>query len=94
MAQKLLYLFLIFKPTLMTPTKDGSSQPFEERNKNLSSDYDRVNNEDDLDTRTISNDIEEGGEDYDDEELDDDELSEDDFELDDEEEEDSEEEVI
>ena len=44
------------------------------------SENDRVNQEDDLDTRTVSNDVEEGDEDYDDEEVeDDDELDEEDF---------------
>ena len=72
----------------MTPRKDGSNQNLEERS--LSSDYERVNNEDDLDTREISHDIEEGDEDYDDEETDD-ELTEDDFDVDkDDEEEDDE----
>lgn len=72
----------------MTPRKDGSNQPLEERNRDLSSDYERVNNEEDVDTRNISNEIEEGDEDYDDEELADDELSEDDFEIDGDDEED------
>jgi len=70
----------------MAPRKDGSNQNLEERNRTLSSDYERVNDEDNLDTREISNDIEEGDEDYDDEEL-----TEKDFEID--EEEDDEEEI-
>lgn len=74
----------------MVTRKDGSNQNLEERNRNLSSDSDRVNNEDDLDTREISHDIEEGDEDYDDEETEDEELSEDDFEVDDDEEDDEE----
>ncbi len=77
----------------MTPRKDGSSQPLEERNRDLSSDYERVNKEDDLDTRNISNEIEEGDEDYDDEELADAELTEDDFEIDDDDEEEDNEDV-
>jgi hypothetical protein len=76
----------------MEPTrKDGSDQNLEERNRTLSSDYERVNDEDNLDTRTISHDIEEGDEDYDDEEeLEDEELTEDDFEVDEDEEDDEE----
>lgn len=66
----------------MAPRKDGSKLNLEERNANLSSDYERVNNEDELDTREIANNIEEGDEDYDDEEL-----TEDDFDIDEEEEE-------
>jgi hypothetical protein len=74
----------------MTPRKDGSNQNLGERD--LSSDFHRVNNEDELDTRDISNDIEEGDEDYDDEELDE-ELTEEDFDVDDDEE-DNEDEII
>jgi hypothetical protein len=70
----------------MGPRKDGSNQNLEERNKTISSDYERVNDEDNLDTREISNDIEEGDEDYDDEEL-----TEDDFEIDEEDDEEDEE---
>ena len=66
----------------MAPRKDGSKLNLEERNANLSSDYERVNNEDELNTREIANNIEEGDEDYDDEEL-----TEDDFDIDDEEDE-------
>lgn len=57
--------------------KDGSIQNSEEKNRTLFSDFERVNDEDNLDTRKISNDIEEGDEDYDDEEL-----TEDDFAVD------------
>jgi hypothetical protein len=57
--------------------KDGSDQNLGEKNKMTSSNYDRVNDEENLDTREISHDIEEGDEDYDDEEL-----TEDDFEID------------
>lgn len=74
----------------MEPTrKDGSDQNLEERNRTLSSDYERVNDEDNLDTRNVSHDIEEGDEDYDDEELDE-ELTEDDFDVDEDEEDDEE----
>lgn len=66
----------------MAPRKDGANQNLEERNRGFSSDYERVNDEDNLDTREISHGIEEGDEDYDDEELDDDELTEDDFDID------------
>jgi len=67
----------------MTPRKDGIDRHLEERNRPVSSDYERVNDEDNLDTRDISHDIEEGDEDYDDEEIDnDDELTEADFEVD------------
>jgi len=65
----------------MAPRKDGSNQNLGERNRTLSSDYERVNDEDNVDTRNISSEIEEGDEDYDDEEL-----TEDDFEIDGEEE--------
>ena len=66
----------------MVTRKDGSDQNLEERNKNLSSDYEQVNDEDNLDTREISHEVEEGDEDYDDEELENEELTEDDFEID------------
>lgn len=66
--------------------KDGSDQNLEERNRTvLSSDYERVNDEDNLDTREISHNIEEGDEDYDDEEL-----TEEDFDIDEDEEDDDE----
>jgi hypothetical protein len=73
----------------MAPRKDGSNQNLEERNRTLSSDYERVNNEENLDTREISSSIEEGDEDYDDEEL-----TEDDFEVDAEEEGEEDDEII
>ena len=66
----------------MEPRKDGSNQNLDERNRDLSSTSEQVNEEEDLDTREISHDVEEGDEDYDDEEL-----TEDDFEIDQEEEE-------
>ena len=68
--------------------KDGSDQNLDEK-KMTSSNYERVNDEDNLDTREISHDIEEGDEDYDDEEL-----TEDDFEIDDEDDEGDEEDDI
>lgn len=74
----------------MTTRKDGSNQNLDERNRALSSDYERVNNEDELDTREISHNIEEGDEDYDDEEAEDEELTEEDFDLDEDEDEDDE----
>jgi hypothetical protein len=66
----------------MATRKDGSNQNLEERNTTLSSDKERVGNESDLDTREISNNIEQEDEDYDDEEL-----TEDDFDIDGDEEE-------
>jgi hypothetical protein len=72
----------------MAPRKDGSNQNLEERNRGFSSDYERVNDEDNLDTREISHDIEEGDEDYDDEESDNEELTEADFDIDGDEDED------
>ena len=74
----------------MTPRKDGIDQHLEERNRQVSSDFERINDEDNLDTREISHDIEEGVEDYDDEELENDELTEEDFDIDDDEEEEEE----
>lgn len=74
---KILIVFSQSKPIHMEARKDGSNQNLEERNRTLSSDYERVNDEDDLDTREISHTIEEGDEDYDDEEL-----KEEDFEID------------
>lgn len=73
----------------MAPRKDGSNQNLDERNRTLSSDYEQVNDEDNLDTRKISSSIEEGDEDYDDEEL-----TEDDFDIDEEDEEEEDEEII
>jgi hypothetical protein len=72
----------------MAPRKDGSNQNLDE-NRTLSSDYQRVNDEDNLDTREISSSIEEGDEDYDDEEL-----TEDDFEIDEEDDEEEDDEII
>jgi len=68
----------------MATRKDGSNQNLDERSKNLSSDFNRVNDEDNLDTREISHSVEEGDEDYDDEEQDD-ELTDADFAIDEEE---------
>ena len=68
----------------MATRKDGSTQPLDEgrgtslsRQGDPSTDSSRVNEEDNLDTRSISSDIEEGDEDYDDEELEDEENEED-----------------
>jgi segregation and condensation protein B len=66
----------------MIQRKDGSDQNLEDRNRTVSSDFQRVNDEDNLDTRDISNEIEEGDEDYDDEESENDELTEEDFDID------------
>jgi hypothetical protein len=71
----------------MVSRKDGSDQHLEERNRNASSEYENVNDEDNLDTRNVSHEVEEGDEDYDDEELDNEELTEDDFEIDEDDEE-------
>jgi hypothetical protein len=71
----------------MIQRKDGSDQNLEGRNATVSSDFERVNDEDNLDTRNISNEIEEGDEDYDDEESENDELTEADFEIDEDEDE-------
>lgn len=67
----------------MIPRKDDSKMNLDESSKTISSDFERVNEEDTLDTREISHEVEEGDEDYDDEEL-----TEDDFEIDGEEEDD------
>lgn len=67
----------------MIPRKDDSNKNLDERSKTISSDFDRVNDEDNLDNREISHQVEEGDEDYDDEEL-----TEDDFDIDGEEEDD------
>lgn len=72
--------------------KDDNNQNLDQGNRPVSQDFDRVNDEDNLDTREISHDIEEGDEDYDDEELADEELTEDDFDLD--EDEDDDEEIV
>jgi hypothetical protein len=77
----------------MATRKDGVNQNLEERDRNLSSDYQRVNDEDHLDTREISHNIEEGDEDYDDEELENEELTEADFEIDGDEDEEDEEDI-
>ena len=74
----------------MTPRNDRIDQKLEERNRRFSSDFERVNDEDNLDTREISHDIEEGDEDYDDEELENEELTEADFDIDDEDDEEEE----
>jgi len=71
----------------MVQRKDGSNQNLEDRNRTVSSDYERINDEDNLDTRDISHDIEEGDEDYDDEEVENDELTEADFDIDEDEDE-------
>lgn len=68
--------------------KDGVNQNLEQ--KNLSTEFNRVNDEDHLDTRNISHNIEEGDEDYDDEELENEELTEEDFDIDEEEKDDEE----
>ena len=76
----------------MAIRKNSSTQNIDERNDLSQSgslaDRELVNDEENLDTATVSNEIEEGDEDYDDEELDDDaDLDEEDVEdLDDEEE--------
>lgn len=75
-----LFLLLIFKTKHMAIRKDGVNQNLEERNR--STEFNRVNDEDHLDTRDISHDIEEGDEDYDDEEMENEELTEEDFEID------------
>jgi hypothetical protein len=49
--------------------RKNSSDPLEERASDVSNDSSRINDEDNLDTRNVSNEIEEGDEDYDDEEL-------------------------
>ena len=70
--------------------RKNSNNPLEERSSNTANDINRINDEDNLDTREVSNEVEEGDEDYDDEELDD-ELDEADFDIDDEEDEEEEE---
>jgi hypothetical protein len=79
------------KPIHMAPRKDGIDHHLDQRNRQVSSDFEKVNDEDNLDTRDISPDIEEGDEDYDDEELQNDELTEADFEIDGEDDEEDEE---
>jgi hypothetical protein len=78
------------KPMHMTPRKDGVDHHLDGRNRQVSSDFEKVNDEENLDTRDISPDIEEGDEDYDDEELENDELTEADFDIDGEDDEDEE----
>jgi hypothetical protein len=76
----------------MAIRKDGSQlSPNDERNTGLSRegsqrDTSNVNDEDDLDTRNVASDVEEGDEDYDDEEL-----AEDDFDVDEDDEDDDDE---
>jgi hypothetical protein len=86
---------LIFKKKVMAIRKDGSQlNPADERNTGLSrqgetEETNRINDEDELDTRNVASDVEEGDEDYDDEEL-----EEEDFDVDeDEDDEDTDEEV-
>lgn len=74
----------------MVTRKDGSAQNLEGRNRDLS-EQSRVNDEDNLDTRDISNEVEEGDEDYDDEELENEELTDEDFQVDGDEEDDEDE---
>jgi len=78
----------------MVTRKDGSNQNLDERNRGVSSDFERVNNEDDLDTRDVAHDIEEGDEDYDDEDLENEELTEDDFDVDEDDEADEDEGIL
>lgn len=61
------------------------------RRQNDLSPADQINEEENPDTRKVSDNAEEGDEDYDDEELDDEELTEEDFATDEEEEEDNDE---
>ena len=70
--------------------RKNSNDPLEERTSNTSTDINRTNEEDNLDTQDVSNEIEEGDEDYDDEDVDD-ELDEADFDIDEEEEDEEEE---
>ena len=76
----------------MVTRKDNNNQNLGDsdlsRSGDLSSDRNRINQEEDLDTQAVSSDVEEGDEDYDDEG----ELEEEDFDIDAEEEEDDEEE--
>ena len=72
----------------MAIRKDGVNQKLEERN--LSTGYNRVDNEDHLDTRDILHVKKEGNEDFDDDELENEELTEDDFKIDGDEDEDEE----
>jgi hypothetical protein len=66
----------------MEPRKNGSEQNLaEDRDSFRQTDrsQNRINDEDNLDTRDISHSVEEGDEDYDDEQLEEGELTEDDF---------------
>lgn len=67
----------------MAIRKDGVNQNLEERNLS-SSEYNKVNDEEQSDARNVSNNTEEGDEDYDDEATDSEELTEEDFNIDDE----------
>ena len=70
----------------MIQRKDGSDQNLDDRNRTVSSEFQRVNDEDTIDTRDISNEIEEGDEEIqegdEDEESENDELTEADFDID------------
>ena len=72
----------------MAIRKDGVNQNLDEKTRDLSSSEYNRNDEDKLDTRDVSNEVEEADEEFDDEELEDDELTEEDFEVDEEDEED------
>lgn len=67
----------------MSPRKNSTEFNLNDDNEprvpNDLSSAERINDEDNLDTRNISNAVEEGDEDYDDEQLEDDELTEADF---------------
>lgn len=67
----------------MAIRKDGVNQNLEERNLS-SSEYNKLNDEEQSDARNVSNNREEGDEDYDDEATDSEELTEEDFDIDDE----------
>jgi hypothetical protein len=84
-------ILLQLKLMHMAPRKDGIDHHLDQRNSQISSDFEKVNDEDNLDSRDISHNIEEGDEDYDDEELENDELTEADFEIDGEDDEEDEE---
>jgi hypothetical protein len=78
----------------MIQRKDGSDQNLDDRNRTVSSEFQRVNDEDTIDTRDISNEIEEGDEEIqegdEDEESENDELTEADFDIDEEDDDDDE----
>ena len=67
----------------MSPRKNGAEYHLNEDNElrvqNDLSSAENINDEENPDTRNISNAVEEGDEDYDDEQLDDDELTEEDI---------------